>query len=735
MRRPRVAINYGQWVRGAAPFLAAISVILWGAAATSFAAPNKHRGKAPTVSTGRATSLTQSAARLGGTVNSHGHPTTYHFQYGTSASYGSTTPSHSVRSSTTAVNISANPRGLLNGTTYHYRVIASNAFGTTRGSDRTFTTPGTPPTASTGGPGAITQSAATVSGLVNTHGHSTTYQFQYGSTTSYGSTTPSRPAGSSHAAVNISANLSGLTNGTTYHYRVIASNAFGTTRGSDQIFTTPGTPPTASTGGPGSITQSAATIRGLVNAHGHSTTYQFEYGTTTAYGSATPSQSAGSGTTPLHLSARLSGLTAATTYHYRIVASNGFGTTRGSDQIFTTLISQAPNADQALATYNAMQKYFYASNVYSGDTSGLYAPNYPQSGNTYSYLWPFSRALVGTITLSGIPSALLGGATYQADVSDRVTGLSRYWDSTSTGPGYDSYPTAPYGGGGEKYYDDQAWVGLATAQNYALSGDQTSLTDAENAFNFVYPGGWAASASFDPGGIYWVQQGLGLGVTNHRRMAVSNAPNAELGLLLGDSTGNANDFTGTATYDDDAGKIYQWADHYLLNVSTNPTDPSAPNPNYDGAQPALMFPWITTQNTIADTLYPTPQGSMIAASVREYRLTGNSAYLLEAEAIANTALSTFNESYYLNQPAALDGIFFRGLLVLYSATSDTALQSKIISTIQTFATDAWTNYRGSTGLFRFPGSQGSGYQLLDQGAMLQIYAMLAWDPSDYANLP
>ena len=392
-------------------------------------------------------------------------------------------------------------------------------------------------------------------------------------------------------------------------------------------------------------------------------------------------------------------------------------------------------AQRAVATYNAMQKYFYAANVYRGNKSSLYTQNYPQSGNTYSFLWPFTRALTGTITLSGIPSTLLGGANYGSAVSDRLVGLSHYWDSTSTGPGYDSYPPAPYGSGGDKYYDDSAWVGLATAGNYGLTGDQTSLADAEKAFNFVYPGGWAGSASFDPGGIYWVQQGVGLGETNHRRMTVSNAPNAELGVLLANFTGNAKDFTGNATYADDGSKIYQWVNHYLYNVQTNPTDPSAPNPNYDSSQPGLMFGWITTENTIDETLYPQPQGSMIAANVREYGATGNPAYLSDAEAIANTALSTFNESYYINQPVALDANLFRGLLVLYSATSDTTLQAKIINTVQTYATDAWNNYRSKGGLFSFPSSTGTGDQLLDQGAMLQIFSMLAWNPSDYAKLP
>ena len=475
------------------------------------------------------------------------------------------------------------------------------------------------------------------------------------------------------------------------------------------------------------ITPSAAVVTGIVNPNGQSTSYRLQFGTTRTYGFTTRGQAAGAGTTAVNIAASLQGLTAATTYHYRIAVSNAWGTTYGPDQTFTTFISAQLNANRAIDTYEAMQAHFYAAYVYPGDVTSLYTQNYPQSGRRYAFLWPFSRALAGTITLAGIPSTLLGGS-YQADANDRLTGLSRYWDSSSTGPGYDSYPPAPYGNGGDKYYDDQAWIGLAVADNYALTGDQTSLADAQNAFNVVWPEGWAGSTSFDPGGIYQLQQVVGQGKTKHRRMTVSNAPNAELGLLLAKLTGNG-------TYASDANQIYQWVNHYLYNVNTNPTDPNAPNPNYDSGQPPLMFGWITGQNAINETLYPTPQGSMIAANVREYQATGDPNYLSDAEAIANAALSTFDENYYLNQPAALDAIFFRGLLVLYSATSDSALQSRIIQTIQTYAQDAWNSQRGPNGLFNFASTSGSGYQLLDQAAMLQIYAMLAWDPSEYANLP
>jgi uncharacterized protein YyaL (SSP411 family) len=180
--------------------------------------------------------------------------------------------------------------------------------------------------------------------------------------------------------------------------------------------------------------------------------------------------------------------------------------------------------------------------------------------------------------------------------------------------------------------------------------------------------------------------------------------------------------------------MYQWPNQYLYNVQANPTEPSAPNPNFDASQPALMFDKVRGDNTIDETLYTYNQGAMIAANVREYRKTGNTAYLQEAEAIANTALNYFSESYYISHSAAVQAIFFRGLLVLYSATSDTTLQSKIIQTVQTYADDAWNNHTNSQGLFSTSSSPSS-YNLIDQGALLQVYAMLAWNTSDYGKLP
>jgi hypothetical protein len=220
-------------------------------------------------------------------------------------------------------------------------------------------------------------------------------------------------------------------------------------------------------------------------------------------------------------------------------------------------------------------------------------------------------------------------------------------------------------------------------------------------------------------------------VANHDRTTTSNAPNAEIALLLENF-----DPANAAAYDAGASAMYGWVNHYLYNVNTNPTDPNAPNPNYTPNQPALMFDKVIgSNNTIDETLYTYNQGTMIAANVREYQKTGNSAYLSEAEAIARTSLSSFDEAYLITHSAAFNAIYFRGLLILHSATTDSGLQSEILQTIQTYADDAWNNHRSSHGLFSFASAAGPGYQLLDQGALLQIYAMLAWNAGDYGKLP
>ena len=96
------------------------------------------------------------------------------------------------------------------------------------------------------------------------------------------------------------------------------------------------TKPTVTTGGVAKVTPSTVSLLGKVNPNGAATTYLFQYGPTTLYGAQTAPVAAGSGTSAVNVVADVTGLAPATTYHYRLVASNRHGITRGADRTFKT---------------------------------------------------------------------------------------------------------------------------------------------------------------------------------------------------------------------------------------------------------------------------------------------------------------------------------------------------------------------------------------------------------------
>ena len=103
--------------------------------------------------------------------------------------------------------------------------------------------------------------------------------------------------------------------------------------------------PGATTGAAAPDAPTSADLSGTVDPNGVETTYHFEYGTTTDYGSQTPETSAGAGANPQDAAASLSGLQPQTTYHYRLVATNSLGITVGSDGTFTTPVTLSVSVD------------------------------------------------------------------------------------------------------------------------------------------------------------------------------------------------------------------------------------------------------------------------------------------------------------------------------------------------------------------------------------------------------
>ena len=100
----------------------------------------------PTATTGSATNITTTGARLNGTVNANGYSSTVTFQYGPTTSYGfEAVADQSPVNGTSSTAVSANISGLTPGTLVHFRVVAVNQYGTTNGSDATFTSQALPP--------------------------------------------------------------------------------------------------------------------------------------------------------------------------------------------------------------------------------------------------------------------------------------------------------------------------------------------------------------------------------------------------------------------------------------------------------------------------------------------------------------------------------------------------------------------------------------------------------------
>jgi DNA-binding beta-propeller fold protein YncE len=111
------------------------------------------------------------------------------------------------------------------------------------------------------------------------------------------------------------------------------------------------TPPVVTTGAASNVSATAARLNATVNIQG-SGSYRFDYGTSTAYGTTTPAQTATADTQDHPVSADVSGLTPGTTYHFRVIATNQDGSTAGADQAFTTSPS-APAPAPASATPTA----------------------------------------------------------------------------------------------------------------------------------------------------------------------------------------------------------------------------------------------------------------------------------------------------------------------------------------------------------------------------------------------
>jgi hypothetical protein len=266
-----------------------------------------------------------------------------------SSSYGSSVSCNPPTPYGQAAEVTATLTGLEPGKNYRVRGEAANAAGTGLGAPRGFearavldveTNPAT----------GVGRNEATLNGQLDADGIPTEYWYQYGPTSFYGLTTLDSQGkgvavtGAPGEIKQAPFTLNHLQSGRVYHFRLVARNELGVTVGQDKTFRTVSPPEIAGVGAE-HVTDTEADLHAQINPVGYPTTYLFEYGTTPAYGSTIPvSGNELNGNTPQKVEVHLTGLPAGDVIHYRVVATNEWGTNSSDDTTFSFRPPNCPNA-------------------------------------------------------------------------------------------------------------------------------------------------------------------------------------------------------------------------------------------------------------------------------------------------------------------------------------------------------------------------------------------------------
>jgi len=292
----------------------------------------------PWIISGPASEQTPTGAFIEGRINPRGSPTTVVLEYGLDDENftGSVLLALNVGGFQT-VRIGTYLDQLIGGGTYYYRFRSTSSAGTVYSEVRNFSTLSAPLTTATPAT-EIEPKGARFNGTVNPRNFETNVRFEWGTD---GNTFPNSLPLSGEAldggtSLTVSSLVSGLTKGTTYHYRVVAENSGGTTVSGTQTFRTP-TEPLAAVGGRFFLNTTSVRLHGTVDPLGSETDVTFEYGTEVGQDgailspssvSATPATVSGFG--PVEVSAVISNLQQGTTYYYGIRAASAGGTTHST---------------------------------------------------------------------------------------------------------------------------------------------------------------------------------------------------------------------------------------------------------------------------------------------------------------------------------------------------------------------------------------------------------------------
>jgi hypothetical protein len=405
------------------------------------------------LTTKAATGVEPRSATLHASFLGSGDETEYWFEYGNPGNPAGVYPNKTTVETLAAPNgaqeLSMPLAGLELESTYHFRIVAKNSTGESKGEDEVFTTPPAVFDLTTKPATEIGQDSITLNASYTGTGHDTHYYFEYGPTKSYGSVSNEAPGlddGVKTGATNISAPITDYYGYTTYHYRVVAENEFGKTVGKDMTVKTLDAPvPDITETTVSEVTPTTAKFSAQVAPNRWDASWFFEWGETTDYGSLTELEDVliGKDLDFQPIEATIEGLKPATVYHYRAVAFNFTDVTNGPDGTFIT--PDAPKVESSESSGVTETAAHLSSRVTANSSPTTVRFEYGTSGDYGSATDP---SPIGNGTIAKESSAdltgLAPGTTYHYRVATQNEwGTSYGRDETFTTSGSSAPPPPP----------------------------------------------------------------------------------------------------------------------------------------------------------------------------------------------------------------------------------------------------------------------------------------------------
>jgi hypothetical protein len=333
--------------------------------------------------------------------------------------------------------------------------------------------------------------------------------------------------------------------------------------------------------------------------------------------------------------------------------------------------------------------------VKPGNKVSYLAGNDTVTGQRVAYLWPTSGVFSGANALQ----KATGDKQYLRMLEKKVLpGLEQYYDSLRKPSCYQSYITLT--GKSDRYYDDNIWLAIDFCELYMLTGKPEYLEKSVNIWQFVLSG-WDDKLG---GGIYWCEQ------KKQSKNTCSNAPASVLALKLFEATGDSSFFYRGL-------RIYNWT---KINLQDS-TD-------------YLYFDNKSLTGRIDRKKYTYNSGQMLQSAAMLYKLTGNKAYLVEAQHIAGSAIDHFTEKFTTAEGKEIrlfknTGNWFNAVLLRgYAELNRLDGNNQYLNIFRDNMDQLWNHVRDKNGLFSkdWKGQKEDEYKwLLDQAGLLEIWAILA----------